>query len=196
MPAAASFRQLLAAARVLLALTLVTGIAYPLLITAAAQVLSPGNANGSRERAADGRVIGSSLIGQPFGGAQWFHPRPSAAGEDGYDTLSSSASNLGPNNPALSALVRERREAYAREQGITTAQVPADAVTASGSGLDPHISPQNARLQARRVARARGLDPARLLRLVDRTTQGRTLGVLGDPRVNVLQLNRALEALR
>ncbi len=195
MTATSSLRQLIAAIRILLVLTVITGLAYPLAITAIAQVVSPGTANGSRVEV-DGRTIGSSLIGQPFAGAEWFHPRPSAAGEDGYETLSSSASNLGPNNAELVQAITERRAAYAAENGVAPAQVPADALTASASGLDPHISVANARLQAGRVARARGVDPARVRALVDRLAQGRTLGILGDARVNVLQLNLALASLR
>ncbi len=195
MTATSSLRQLIAAIRILLVLTVITGLAYPLAINAIAQVVSPGTANGSRVEV-DGRTIGSSLIGQPFAGAEWFHPRPSAAGEDGYETLSSSASNLGPNNAELVQAITERRAAYAAENGVAPAQVPADALTASASGLDPHISVANARLQAGRVARARGVDPARVRALVDRLAQGRTLGILGDARVNVLQLNLALASLR
>ena len=189
----ASFRQLAAAFRVLLVLTVITGIAYPLAITGIAQVITPGTANGSRVEL-HGRVIGSSLIAQPFTGAQWFQPRPSAAG-DGYDTLSSSPSNLGPNNPDLVKTVTERKVQYAKENAIPLAQVPADAITASGSGLDPHISLRNARIQAARVARARGLAPATVERIVDDLTQGRTLGILGDARVNVLALNLAVARL-
>lgn len=190
----ASFRQLAAAFRVLLVLTVITGIAYPLAITGIAQVITPGTANGSRVEL-HGRVIGSSLIAQPFTGAQWFQPRPSAAG-DGYDTLSSSPSNLGPNNPDLVKAVGERKAQYAKENGVALSRVPADAIQASGSGLDPHISLANARIQASRVARARGLAPAKVQQLIDSLKQGRTLGVLGDERVNVLELNLRLGALR
>lgn len=195
MTATSTLRQLLAALRVLLVLTVITGLAYPLAITAVAQLASPGTANGSRVESG-GRTIGSSLIGQPFEGAEWFHPRPSAAGENGYDTLSSSASNLGPNNAELVAAIEERRAAYAQENGVAPARVPADALTASASGLDPHISVENARLQAGRVAQARGLAPARVRALVDQLAQGRTLGILGDVRVNVLELNLGLARLR
>lgn len=193
--ASSAARQFAAAVRVLLVLTVILGIAYPLAITAAAQVISPGNADGSRVEAG-GKVVGSSLIAQPFDGPRWFHPRPSAAGEHGYDTLASAASNLGPNNPDLVGAIRERRASYAQENGVPESRVPADAVTASGSGLDPHISPANARLQAARVARARGLDPRRVRAIVDELEQGRTLGVLGEARVNVLALNARLAELR
>lgn len=195
MSATASLRQLIAAIRVLLVLTVITGLAYPLAVTGLAQVVSPGTANGSRVELG-GRTIGSSLIAQPFDGAEWFHPRPSAAGEDGYDTLSSSASNLGPNNPDLVTAIEERRAAYAQANGVAPGAVPADALTASGSGLDPHISLENARAQAGRVANARGLDPARVRAQVDRLAKGRTLGILGDERVNVLELNLALAQLQ
>ncbi|MEH3052979.1 MAG: potassium-transporting ATPase subunit KdpC [Patulibacter minatonensis] len=191
----APLRQFAAAVRVLAVLTVLLGLAYPLAVTAVAQVVSPGTANGSR-LTADGRTVGSRLVGQPFRGPQWFAPRPSAAGEGGYDTLASAASNLGPNSPALVAAVRQRRAAYASAYRVALAQVPADAVTASASGLDPHISPLNARLQAASVARARGLDPRRVRRLVDELVQGRTLGVLGEPRVNVVELNARLAQLR
>lgn len=195
MPLTAPLRQLGAGARVLLMLTLLTGIAYPLAITAVAQVISPGTANGSRVQL-HGRTVGSTLIAQPFDGPRWFHPRPSAAGEDGYDTLSSSASNLGPNNSDLVQAVGARKAAYATENGVPAAQVPADAITASASGLDPHISLANAQIQAARVARARGLDPARVQGLVSELAQGRTLGILGAERVNVLALNLRIGSLR
>ena len=181
-------RQLLAAIVLFLAFTVLTGVLYPLAITGVSQVAFPSRADGSLlER--DGRVVGSRLIGQQFVGSRYFHPRPSAAG-DGYDAMSSSASNLGPTNEDLLKAVQERRSAYEAENGEPA---PVDAVTASGSGLDPHISPANARAQARRVARERGLDLAEVLRLVDEHTDGRSLGFLGDPGVNVLELNLALD---
>jgi K+-transporting ATPase ATPase C chain len=189
-----SLRQLVAGFRVLLILTVVLGLAYPLVITGIAQVVAPGKANGSRVEVA-GKTVGSALIAQPFDGPTWLHPRPSAAGENGYDTLASSASNLGPNNADLVKTIRERRAAYAKENGVALSQVPADAVTASGSGLDPQISVANARLQAPRVATARGLTTAQVLRAIDDATKGRTLGVLGEARVNVLQVNLALQRL-
>ncbi|MDQ8046893.1 MAG: potassium-transporting ATPase subunit KdpC [Solirubrobacteraceae bacterium] len=191
---ASPVRQLAAGFRVLLVLTVILGIAYPLAITGIGQVVSPGAANGSRVEL-HGRTIGSSLIAQPFTGAQWFQPRPSAAGDDGYDTLSSSASNLGPNNPDLVKTIDERKAAYAKANGVPVTQVPADAVTASGSGLDPDISPANARIQAVRVAKARGLDPGKVLALVAAHARGRALGILGDARVNVLELDLAVAAM-
>jgi potassium-transporting ATPase KdpC subunit len=181
-------RQLLPAIVLLLAFTVLTGVVYPLAVTGVAQLAFPSRADGSLiER--DGRVVGSHLIGQQFEGARYFHPRPSAAG-DGYDAMSSSASNLGPTNEELLKAVQERRSAYQRANG---APAPVDAVTASGSGLDPHISPANARAQAERVARERRVALAEVLRLVDEHTDGRSLGFLGDPAVNVLDLNLALD---
>lgn len=185
-------RQFAAGLRLLLVLTVITGLAYPLVMTAAAQLAAPGRADGSPVRH-QGEVIGSRLVGQPFDGPRWFHPRPSAAGERGYDTLASGGSNLGPEHAELASLVRERRAAYAALHGVGPERVPADAVTASASGLDPHITPENARLQAPSVARARGLQPREVQKLVEAHTQARALGVLGAPRVNVLELNLALE---
>jgi K+-transporting ATPase ATPase C chain len=185
-------RQLVPALVAFLVLTLLTGVAYPLAVTGIAQVAFPGRADGSLvER--DGVVVGSRLIGQQFAGARWFHPRPSAAG-DGYDAMASSASNLGPTNATLLADVRRRAAAYRRENGLPAgAPVPQDAVTSSGSGLDPEISVANARIQAARVARARGLPLANVLALVAQHTDGRALGFLGEPGVNVLELDLALD---
>ena len=192
-------RQAWAGARVLLGLTFVLGVAYPLVVTAVGQVVFPWQANGSLltaggERAgslAGGGVIGSALIGQTFDGPQWFHSRPSVAGT-GYDTLASGGANLGPSNPDLLKTVQDRRAAVAAEEGVDPAQVPPDALTASASGLDPDISPDFARLQVARVAAARGLPASEVAALVADSAQARTLGVLGDPRVNVLRLNLAL----
>jgi K+-transporting ATPase ATPase C chain len=185
-------RQLVPALVVFLAFTLLTGVAYPLAITGIAQVAFTGRADGSLiER--DGEIVGSRLVGQAFSGPRYFHPRPSAAG-NGYDGMASGPSNLGPRNEDLLAAVRARRTEYRRENGLpSSAAVPIDAVTASGSGLDPHISLANARLQAPRVARARGLRLDLVLALVDEHTDGRSLGVLGEPGVNVLELNLALD---
>jgi len=188
-------RQLAPAVIVFLCFTVLVGVLYPLAVTAAAQLAFGGRANGSLVRR-EGVVIGSSLLGQAFTGARWFHPRPSAAG-DGYDGTASGASNLGPTNPRLVRDVRGRAVAYRRENGLRTgAPVPVDAVTASGSGLDPDISPANARLQAPRVAGARGLPLALVRALVRESTHGRTLGFMGEPRVDVLALNLALDAAR
>nr|WP_216094558.1 potassium-transporting ATPase subunit KdpC [Jiangella alba] len=186
-------RQSWAGLRVLVLFTVILGVAYPLAVTGVAQVAFGDQAGGSQVTH-DGEVVGSSLIGQPFDGEQWFHPRPSAAG-DGYDTLASGGSNLGPESAELLATVEERRAAVAEENGVDPADVPPDAVTASGSGLDPHISPAYAEIQVDRVAEARGLDPAEVRELVDDHTQGRVLGFLGGERVNVLELNLALEDL-
>jgi K+-transporting ATPase ATPase C chain len=187
-------RQLLPALVAFALFTVLTGLAYPLAVTGVAQLAFPHRADGSLvER--DGVVVGSSLIGQQFAGARWFHPRPSAAG-DGYDAMASSASNLGPTNPTLLADVRARAEAYRRENGLPAgAPVPPDAVTSSGSGLDPGISVANARIQAARVARARGVPLADVMRLVSAHTDGRSLGFLGEPAVDVLELNLALDSL-
>jgi potassium-transporting ATPase KdpC subunit len=188
-------RQLVPALVAFLALTVLTGIAYPLAVTGVAQVAFPGRADGSLiER--DGEVVGSRLVGQAFSGPRYFHARPSAAG-DGYDAMASSPSNLGPTNAELLEAVEERRTAYRRENRLGSAEhVPIDALTSSGSGLDPHISPANARLQAPRVARVRGLDLDDVLALVDEHTEERSLGFLGEPGVNVLELNLALDGER
>jgi K+-transporting ATPase ATPase C chain len=186
-------RQLLPALAAFCFLTLLTGVAYPLAVTGIAQVVFPHRADGSLvER--NGIVVGSRLVGQRFTGRRWFHPRPSAAG-DGYDAMASSASNLGPTNATLLADVRRRAAAYRRENGLPAgAAVPQDAVTSSGSGLDPQISVANARAQAARGARARDLPLPDVLALVAKHTDGRSLGFLGEPGVNVLELNLALDA--
>jgi K+-transporting ATPase ATPase C chain len=186
-------RQLVPALVAFLALTVLTGVAYPLAVTGVSQLVFPGRADGSLvER--DGNTVASKLIGQQVASPRYFQPRPSAAG-DGYDAMSSSASNLGPTNEDYLSEVKKRVAAYRRENGLAAdVAVPADAVTASGSGLDPHISPANARLQAPRVARARGIDVADVLALVDDHTDGRSLGFLGEPGVNVVELNLALDA--
>lgn len=185
-------RQLLPALGMVAALTLLCGIVYPLVVTAVAQVGFSGAADGSLVRR-DGEVVGSALLGQPFEDPAFFHPRPSAAG-DGYDGASSAASNLGPTNPDLIASVEERVAAYRELNGLDADQsVPVDAVTASASGLDPHISVANARLQAPRVAEERGLELGRVQAMIDDAIDGRDLGVLGEPGVNVLELNLALD---
>ncbi|MBU1345369.1 MAG: potassium-transporting ATPase subunit KdpC [Alphaproteobacteria bacterium] len=170
--------------------TLLLGVAYPFAFTGVAQVAFPAQADGSLIRNADGQIVGSALIGQPFAEARYLHPRPSAAG-DGYDASASSGSNLGPLNPDLATRIRTDADAIRADTGA--AVIPADAVTTSASGLDPHISPAYARLQAARVAQARGIDVAAVRRVIDQNTEGALLGFIGQPRVNVLLTNRALD---
>jgi K+-transporting ATPase ATPase C chain len=195
--ARSTFRSTGVAIRLTLLSTVVLGIAYPLAVFGVGQAAFHDQANGSMVTSSDGTVVGSSLIGQSFDGsggasAKWFQSRPSAAGEKGYDANASSGSNLGPNNPDLLQAVRERREAVAKADGVPVSSVPADAVTASGSGLDPDISPEYAKQQVSRVASARGLSEATVRKLVDEHTESRQLGFLGEPVVNVLELNLAL----
>ena len=175
-------------------LTVLLGIVYPLIMTGIAQVLFPSQANGSLVRDSSGNVVGSALLSQAFTQPRYFHPRPSAAGTNGYDATASGGSNLGPTNQKLIDTVQSNAEAYRQENGLAAdAQVPVDAVTASASGLDPDISPANALLQVPRVAAARGLSPDQVVAMVNQYTEGRTLFVLGEPRVNVLKLNLALD---
>ncbi len=181
-------RQTFAGLALLLAFTVVFGLGYPLLMTGVGQVAFHDQANGSLLQV-DGKDVGSSLIGQEFKGDEWFHSRPSASA---YDALASGGTNLGPNSPVLLKAVQEARAHVAQENGVTPSAVPPDAVTSSGSGLDPQISPAYADLQVARVARARGMSTAEVQRLVDDHAQGRVLGFLGEPRVNVLELNLAL----
>lgn len=177
----------------LLALTVITGVAYPLLVTGIAQVVFPSQANGSLI-ARGGVVVGSALIGQPFDDPKYFWSRPSATSPFAYNAAASSGSNLSPTNPALVKTVQERVAALRAADPGNDAPVPVDLVTASGSGLDPHISPAAAQYQIARVARVRKLDPQAVQALVARETEGRWLGILGEPRVNVLKLNLALDA--
>lgn len=188
----AFLRQLRPAFLAVVAFTVICGLAYPLAVTAIAQVGWKDKANGSLiER--NGVVVGSKLFGQQFTSPQYFHPRPSAAG-DGYDGAASSGSNFGPTNEDYLSTVADRVAAYRKENGLgPTELVPVDAVTASGSGLDPEISVRNAELQAPRVAEARGLELDDVLALIKEHTSERPLGVLGDPGVNVLELNLALD---
>ena len=174
-------------------LTVLLGIVYPLIMTGIAQVVLPSQANGSLVKDSSGNIVGSELLAQSFTQPQYFHPRPSAAGT-GYDATNSGGSNLGPTNQKLIDSVQSNADAYRQENGLAAdAQVPVDAVTASASGLDPDISPANALLQVHRVAAARGLSDDQVRNLVNQYTEGRTLFALGEPRVNVLKLNLALD---
>ena len=197
-------RQHIAGLRLLLVFTVLTGIVYPVVMWGIAQVAFNHQANGSLV-SFHGRMVGSSILCQEFTGAkgnplpQYFQPRPSAAvvsgakNDYGCDPLFSSASNYGPNNPAFVALVKQRLAQISAFDHVPESQIPSDAVTASGSGLDPDISPQNAAIQVNRVAAARHVSPAAIQALVNQYTQGRTLGFLGEPRVDVLNLNIALD---
>ena len=196
----ASARTYVVALRAMAILTLALGVAYPLAMTGIGQLALSAQANGSERYATPGGpVVGSALIGQAFTDAdgaplpEFFQSRPSAAG-DGYDGGSSSGTNYGPENPDFIAAVIERRAQIAEFNKVDPATVPVDALTASSSGLDPHISPAYARLQVERVALARGLSPAVVSDLVEDNVQGRDLGIMGDPTVNVLELNIALQA--
>jgi K+-transporting ATPase ATPase C chain len=183
------------AAVALVVFTVLVGLVYPLLMFGVGQVAFDRGADGTLVRGADGQVVGSSLIGQAFDAPRYFWGRPSAAG-DGYDAGATGASNLGPTSRRLAETVRERIDALLEAHpGTTAADIPAELVTASGSGLDPHISPAAAEFQVGRVASARGLDPRRVRALVREHTEGRDLGFLGEPRVNVLQLNLALDTV-
>ena len=175
-----------------LILTLLTGLIYPFAITGIAQLLFPDQANGSLI-ASNGRTVGSSLIGQNFARPEYFHPRPSAAGQTGYDAASSGGSNLSATNAALTKRLSESAAAFHRENPSYTGSIPADAITASASGLDPHISPASALIQCQRIAQARGIPVERVQALVRTHTERRQLGLLGEPRVNVLLLNLALD---
>ena len=193
------FRQTWTAVRALLIFTVVLGLGYPLLITGIGQLTLNNNANGQLVKV-DGDVVGSAIIGQSFTDAdgaalpEWFQSRPSAAGA-GYDGGASSGSNYGPENEDLIAAIKDRQAAISELDGVAVGDIPADAVTASGSGLDPHISPAYALLQVPRVAEARGLDEQAVRDLVESMIQGRDLGYLGEPTVNVLLLNIALAEL-
>lgn len=176
--------------------TLLTGVVYPALVTSLAQVLFPDQANGSLIRDGQSKTSGSALIGQSFNGNQYFWGRPSATAPYAYNASASSGSNLGPTNPALADAVKTRIEALQAADPENKAPVPVDLVTASGSGLDPHISPAAAEYQINRVAKARHIDPGKLRKLIRSHTEGRQWGFLGEPRINVLKLNLALDAGR
>jgi K+-transporting ATPase ATPase C chain len=177
-----------------LAFTLILGVAYPLAITGVAQATMRPQAQGSLVKDKAGRVIGSTLIAQAFSKPEYLHPRPSAAGKDGYDTTSSGGSNLGPLSADLAKREASDAGKLRQEDGAGAGPLPADAVTTSASGLDPDISPENARLQIDRIAKARGVDANRVGAVIDQVTQGRALGFIGQRRVNVLKVNLALDA--
>jgi K+-transporting ATPase ATPase C chain len=188
-------RELRSALLIFLVFTVITGLVYPGLVTAIGSIFFSQQATGSLVQR-DGKAVGSSLIGQPFTSAKYFWSRPSATGPQPYNGAASSGSNLGPTNPALESAVKDRIAALRAADPANTRPVPVDLVTASGSGLDPHISPAAADYQVARVARERGLEEQQVRKLVIEATEGRTFGVLGEPRVNVLQLNLALDALK
>ncbi|MEO8128518.1 MAG: potassium-transporting ATPase subunit KdpC [Bryobacteraceae bacterium] len=185
-------KELRTAFLITLIFTVITGLVYPLVITGIAQTVFTKAANGSLIEA-NGNVIGSALIGQSFVKPEYFHPRPSAAGPQGYDAGGSSGSNLGPTNPALEKRLQESAAAFRKENPSFTGPIPADAITTSASGLDPHISPANAQAQAARIAAARKMTSEQVSALVSRFTEERQLGILGEPRVNVLTINMALD---
>jgi len=185
-------RQLGPAFRITLLFTVLTGLIYPGIVTGLCQMLFTRQANGSLV-VVNGQIMGSSLIGQGFSKSKYFQPRPSASGNAPYDPTASGGSNYGPTNQKLVARVKASVDQFRKDNPGYTGPIPADIVTASGSGLDPHISPASAEAQAARVAKARGVSTAEIDRLIADHTEGRTLGFLGEPRVNVLMLNIALD---
>ena len=187
------WQQMFRGFKMMLVLTLLTGLAYPLAVTGLCQVFFRDRADGSLVRA-NGRIVGSSLIGQNFRGPEYFQPRPSAAGNDGYDPTSSGPANLGPTNQKLADRVRDSVAAFRKANPDYSGPIPADLLTSSASGLDPDISPASADVQAARIAAARGISAGQVRGLIARNTQGRDLGFLGEPRVNVLAINLALDA--
>jgi K+-transporting ATPase ATPase C chain len=186
------FRETAVAVRMTLVTLVLTGIFYPLVTTGIAQILFPSRANGSLVKDERGRVVGSELLGQPFTGPAYLQPRPSAAG-NGYDASASSGSNLGPTSKKLRDRVEADIARLRKENPAAPATIPADLVTASGSGLDPHLSVAGALWQADRIAAARGVAPERVVGVIEARTEGRDLGFLGEPRVNVLGVNLALD---
>jgi K+-transporting ATPase ATPase C chain len=187
--------MILQSVRMLLFMTVLTGMAYPLFVTAIAQAVFPKQANGSLIEK-DGQVLGSSLIGQPFSDPKYFWSRPSATSPMAYNGAASSGSNQGPTNPALKEAIEGRVKALRNAGADPAKPVPVDLVTASGSGLDPHISPAAAEYQIGRVAKQRGIAAEKIKLLVEKHTEGRSFGFLGEPRVNVLWLNLALDAAK
>ena len=187
------WQQILPGLRIKVFMTILLGVLYPLTITGISQVLFPHQANGSLITV-NGKVVGSELIGQNFSKPEYFQPRPSAAGNDGYDPTASSGSNYGPTNQKLVDRVKASIDKFRKDNPDYTGPLPADLVTASASGLDPHISPDSAIAQATRVAKARGVATDQVSQLIAQVTEGPDLGVLGEPRVNVLKLNLALDA--
>jgi K+-transporting ATPase ATPase C chain len=185
--------SILTALRLTLVTLVLCGLIYPLVATGLSQVLFPSQAHGSLVRNDKGQVVGSSLIGQTFSSAAYLQPRPSAAGERGYDGLASGGSNLGPTSQKLRDRVSQQVERLRQENPDANGPIPADLVTTSGSGLDPDLSPEAARWQAPRIAHARGIAPERVLGVIDGHVEGPELGILGEPRVNVLQVNLALD---
>jgi potassium-transporting ATPase KdpC subunit len=189
------FSEIRSAVFATLVLAIVCCGLYPLVVFGISQTLFRDKANGSLIVDSDGTVRGSKLLAQSFTADKYFHSRPSAAGT-GYDAANSGGSNLGPTSQKLNDAIKDRIDAYRKENGLSGSElVPADAVTASGSGLDPHISLRNAELQTPRVAKARAISDEKMRRLIEQNTDGRDFGVLGDPRVNVLRLNLALDTL-
>jgi len=186
------WQQLLPGLRMTLVMTILTGVIYPLAVTGLCQVFFRDKANGSLITV-NGQVIGSELIGQNFIRPDYFHPRPSAAGNDGYDATASGGSNLGPTNKKLIDRVQASVDKFRKENPDYHGAIPADLLTASGSGLDPHISPASAEAQAQRVAKARGVAVDQIRTMIASHTEGRDLGFLGEPRVNVLMLNLDLD---
>ena len=186
------WQQLGTGFKMMLVLTVLTGLLYPGVVTGLCQVFFPARANGSLI-VANGHVIGSELIGQNFKRPEYFQPRPSAAGNDGYDPMASGASNLGPTNQKLADRVKDSVASFRKNNPGYTGPIPADLVTSSGSGLDPDISPASAEAQAARIAMARGVSLEQVRNLIAGHTQGRDLGFMGDPRVNVLEINLALD---
>jgi K+-transporting ATPase ATPase C chain len=186
------WQQLLPGLRMTLVMTVLTGLLYPLAVTGLCQVFFRDKANGSLITA-NGQVIGSELIGQSFTKPEYFHPRPSAAGNDGYDATASGGSNLGPTNKKLIDRVQASVDKFRKENPGYSGAIPADLLTTSGSGLDPHISPASAEAQGERVAQARGTSVDQIRTLITARTEGRDLGLLGEPRVNVLLLNLDLD---